>query len=234
MIKIQVKEGMFMNGIVADLVNICQNPAVRSSMTFAKAITSFLQENSVAAAMKEAGGCHMKAVEDIAAALSMEQEKNPEGALQRMLMHLEAAYHFYLDYYKKLPKRWRTDIHIPYLWIFNEAHVALRKTDSIEALICRICFLMAVCHKALGNSGEIIQKWLCDTPFPCNDYEILKGLLGEEEAVAYLAEHPVRGDLVADSYLSEKGICLEDYYVQKGYGGAGISFGEEDPIIYLD
>lgn len=219
-----------MNETINLLLELCNQPILKTGIMLAKTAKVVLEGDPVQKVIQVAGKSQLKAA--MKAIDEAEWSADQQGAAHEILTHLRSAYYFYVDYYERMPKRW--DTHIPYLWVFNEFHVGMRRTDMIEDTICQICFLMAVYHKALGDDPELVKEWLCEKEFSCNNYKILESLLGQEIALEYIASHPLEGNYIAKEYLYEEGISLEDYYGAVQTDSDGISFGMEDPIVYLD
>lgn len=224
-----------MRELIEAALEVYNNPINLTFIKFGKVIKEFIDDNTMQKAMKAIGNTHMETAYRIAS--RMDEYKDKRRALGDVALCLENAYTAYLDSYKKLPKRW--DAHIPYLWIANEINVAVNGTDKIEIALYQICSSIAACYKALGESPELIKEWICnkERPFCYSGYETIKDLLGEKEAYECLAEDVDLGERGAYGYLLRHGVCLDDYRreeVGSTNDSDGISFGEEDPIIYLD
>lgn len=221
-----------MNQIVDRLLALANQPYLKAAFVLAQAAKTFIQGNSVQVAVRIVADSKMKSVEK--AMEELERKKDVRSAAEGILTQLIEAYYLFESYYNDMPKRMK--VRIPGLWEFNELHAYMRGTAEIEDTIARICFLKAVYHKALGDDFELVKEWLCTKKFPCDNYKILAGLLGQDAAIEYLAANPVFGNRIANEYLAEKNVSLEDYCAKSIRSDSfdGISFGEEDPIIYLD
>ncbi len=220
-----------MNKTVDRLLDLCHQPYLKVALELAKATKLFIEGDSVQIAIRIVSDSKLNSVKK--AMEEMPRKKDVRSAAEGVLIHLMDAYYLFESYYKKMPKK--MEKRIPGLWEFNEFHRSVRKVVNIQDTIARICLLKAVYHKALGDDPTLVKEWLCEKEFPCNKYEILADLLGQNAALEYIASNP-GGSLIAGQYLTEKGVSLEDYQA-RGIGlesSDGISFGMEDPIIYLD
>lgn len=219
------------------LLCFCQNPYVKIAFVLAKAAKDFIDGDPVQSAVQVMGNVHMQSAKDAMddlAALENEEGISKESiarATDAILGHLRDAYNSYFTYYNQISHSQNKIV--PDLWCFKQVRMHIRGAASVQANIIRICYLLAVYHKALGNGTTIVRKWLCEKAFPCDNYEIIVGLLGQEAALEYLASNPVIGARVAGQYLSQKGVSLEDYENRRvSYEKSeGISFGMEDPIF---
>ena len=220
------------NPIIDRLLDLCNQPYLKAAVALAKAAEIFIQGDSVQVAVRTVADSKWASIQK--AIKEMPQKKDVRSAAEGILVHLMEAYYLFDSYYQKMPKRMK--VQIPGLWEFNEFHMSTRGVAEVEDIIARICFLKALFHTALGDDPSLVKEWLCEKEFPCDQYNILTGLLGHEAAMEYMASHPEIGRYIAGQYLMERGVSLKDYQAEQNGSDSvdRIFYSEEDPIIYLD
>ncbi len=219
------------------LLYLCQNPYAKIAFVLAKTAKDFIEGDPVQSAVRITGEIHLQSAKDAMEDLEVleKEEGISEEAVNRatdaVLGHLRDAYYAYFTYYQDVSKGKHRII--PDLWCFRQLRMSMRGAALAQDKIIRICCLMAVYHKALGNSTAIVRKWLFEKAFPCDNYELIENLLGQEAALEYLASHPAVGARIAGQYLSQTGVSLEDYSTEplRYEDSERISFGMEDPIF---
>lgn len=145
------------------------------AISFAKKLRDFLYPLSETLLLKVADS-HLQCALEILDQL--EYEKSENGAIQRILTHLETAYSLYDDNVRN----WEFDINLFYNSLKKHER-AVRRTE--------IALLVCFCHKFIGNSDIIIQTWFVNKTYMlrCISPDILvvdipgyKGMVTAEKA----------------------------------------------------
>lgn len=139
-------------------------------INLAKKTIQILKEDTIQKTIKKVADAELNAAYNIAIFIS--EENDPYNAIQRILVHLESAYYIYANYYSNI----------------SNGIFSIFKKDNAEYVVKKICVLIAVYHKAIGNKPAVIKKWLIDSVCPCEDIEIVESLLGTEFALEYKTE----------------------------------------------
>lgn len=189
------------------LLDFSQQPYLKAALGLAKAAKIFIRGDSAQVAVWTVAEAKLNSAET--AMREMEDKKDLRSAGEGILTDLRGAYYLLEAYYKKMPQAQK--VYIPGIWEFNQLHMAVRGTAEVQDMISRVCFLKAVYNKAMGNSPSLAKEWLCDRIIPCDNFEILAGLLGQETAMEYIASNPTAGRRMADQYLDGENVSLEDY-----------------------
>lgn len=198
-----------MNETVNLLLALCDNPYLKGVLVLVKAgkiFTEFIEGDSVQVAVRIVTEANLESVER--AIVQFPDKKDKRSAAEAITILLMQNYFHLKKHYNLLPKRMK--VRIPGLWQFNEFRRSKQGVAEIEDAIVRICFLNAVLHKLLGDD-PLVRWWLCETEFPCDEYEILARMLGQDAAMEYIASNPAIGSRIAGQYLAERGVSLEDY-----------------------
>jgi len=109
------------------------------------ALKNFVEGDALSKALSEVGTSELDAAIDIAN--NIRYEKNKINAYNRLLGHLESAYHILCKSMRLVQSVVRPD-----------------KERKINYQIRYVCALAALCHKYLGNSNQIIEDWLIKKP----------------------------------------------------------------------
>lgn len=199
-----------MNETVNLLLALCNQPYLKAALVLVKAakiFTEFIEGDSVQAAVRIVTKSNMEAVNTAIAEMPKKNDKR--SAVERISDLLTQNYFIFKEHYDLIPKSMK--VRIPGLWQFNEFRRSKQGVAEIEDTIARICFLKAICYKILGDDPSLVKEWLCEKEFPCDEYEILAQLLGQDAAMEYIASNPEVGSRIAGQYLAERSVSLEDY-----------------------
>lgn len=188
--------------------------SAKAAIFFVEKTASLLGEKSISKVERRIGKAHVSAA--LETAETIQYEKDQTAAINRILTDLEQGYQIYYKHWKTMPKT----PDIPYVWIPFFIAELICDTYGVEEAINSICYMIAVYHRVLNDSDELVERWLFEKPIRKTSFifysdrstekdQLEQWLLGDRLTKQYAHFIKLHGERHPASYYYDPG---EDQY----------------------